>query len=482
MANNESHAQEPVKVTGELTRLQAENAALRSRLQRRARVRLWLSSVLVILSALLVVASTVAVWTYRTAFDTDRFMATVEPALEDPAFYSALGNTVSEQTLDALDLETRVTNRLTQLDEYISQVLVDAVDIDPQARELISRFDRPSLAALAPPITSALEDRIDQVVDRFISSEEFRSRFPNLVRQVHEASVALVRNDLAELPNVYLTEGEVRLNLIPIIRDALSRVIDEIREFLPDVDLPEVISDRIEDGRQQLGDALQAELPPDFGQVTLMSADALGDVQQTVHRLDQFVWLLLLLTVVVIAITIAVSPARRRTVVQLGVGTVVGLVLGAVIIRRLQAAVLEEVRTPDGERAVRALLTETMGSLRAVALVVGAVALVGAVVAYVVGKPAWIGRLSERASDLVASSPRGSKLDRWVAGHYDLLRIAGIAVAVAIIFVTGVEIIPVLIVGGLLALFLWSISASNSRAGLREPIPEPESPTPAPRT
>jgi hypothetical protein len=478
MANNEGFAQEPAEVTGTLARLQAENAALRSRLRRRTSVRRWLSGVLVILSALLVVASTVAVWTYRTAFDTDRFMATVEPALDDPAFYSALGDRVSEQSLAALDLETRVANRLTQLDEYISQVLVDAIDIDPQARELISRFDRPSLAALAPPITNALEERIDQVVHGFISSEEFRSRFPNLVRQAHEASVALVRNDLTELPNVYLTEGEVRLNLIPIIRDALSRVIDEIREFLPDVDLPEVISDRLQEGRQQLGDALQAQLPEDFGQVTLMSEEALGDVQQTVHRLDRFVWLLLLVTVAMIAITIAVSPARRRTVVQLGVATVIGFFLGAVIIRRLQASILAEVRTPDGERAARALLAETMTSLRTVVLLVGAVALVSAVVAYVAGRPAWIGRLSERTSQLITSSPGGSELDRWVAANYDRLRIGGIVVAVVVIFITGFEIIPVLVVGVLLALFLWGIWASNNRATHAAPTPEPDDVTP----
>lgn len=481
MANIEGSARnEPTDLTQALARLKAENEALRSRLQHRRSVRRWLSTVLVILSALLVVASTVAVWSYRTALDTDRFMDTVEPALEDPAFYSALGDRVSEQTLVALDLETRVANRLTQLDEYISQVLVDAIDIDPQARELISRFDRPSLAALAPPIANALEDRVDQIVDSLISSEEFRSRFPDLVRQVHEAGVALVRNDLAELPNVYVVDGEVRLNLIPIIRDALRQVIDEIRDFLPDVNLPEVISDRIEEGREQLGDALHAQLPPEFGQVTLMSQDALGEVQETVHRLDQFVWLLLLVTLAMIALTIAVSPTRRRTVVQLGVGILIGFILGAVIIRRLQAAILAEVRTPDGERAVRALLTETMSSLRSIVLIVGAVALVSAVVAYVAGRPAWIGRLSERTSQLIASSPRGSELDRWVAAHYDVLRIAGVAVAVAVVFITGIEIIPVIIVAGLLAAFLWAVWASNNRARLEAPAADKSETTPVP--
>jgi hypothetical protein len=255
-------------------------------------------------------------------------------------------------------------------------------------------------------------------------------------------------------------------------------VIDEIRDFLPDVNLPAVISDRIEEGRQQLGDALQAQLPPDFGQVTLMSEDSLGEVQQTVRRLDQFVWLLLLVTAAAIVITIAVSPNRRRTVVQLGVGALIGFALGAVIIRRLQAAILAEVRTPDGERALRTLLTETMSSLRSVVLLVGAVALISTVIAYLAGRPAWLGRLTERTSLLVAGSPGGSELDRWVSAHYDLLRFAGIAVAVAAIFVTGIEIVPVIVVGGLLAIFLWAIWASNNRIRMGQATPEPGDTTP----
>lgn len=447
----------------DVARLQAEVAVLRRRLDRRRIIQRWSSHLLVVISSLLVLASTVAIWTYQTAFNTDRFMETVEPVLEDPAFYSAVGNVVSEHTLEALGLETRVATRLDQLDAYISEALVDAIEVDPQVQELLARFDRPTLAALAPPITSALEERVVQLTSRLVTSEAFATRMPALVRQAHEASVALVRNDVAELPNVYIAEGEVRLNLIPIIRDALSQVVDELREFLPDVQLPEVISDRVAEGRQQLGDGLQAQLPPEFGQVTLMSQNELAGVQQTVYRIDQFMWLLLLATVASIIATIAVSPTRRRTIVQLGFGIVIGLVLGAVVVRRLQSAVVQEAATPDGERVVRGLLAATTGSLRTVALLVGAVAVIGAVAAYLAGRPAWVGRVADRGKELVAGSPAGSELERWVSEHFETLRIAGIVLAVAIVFVTGIDIVPLLVVGALLALFLWAISTLKRR-------------------
>jgi hypothetical protein len=472
MAESEGIAHGQAAVTNEqLAHLQAENAELRSRLRRRTNVRRWLSNVLVVLSAVLVVASTVAVWSYRTALNTDRFMDAVEPVLDDPSFYAAIGDVVSEHALDALDLETRVTNRLTQLDDYLSQELVDALDVPPRVQQLLSRVDRPSVAALAPPITDALEERVDRVVDRLVTSDEFVSRFPDLVRQVHQAAVALIRNDLAQLPNVYIASGEVRLNLIPIIVDALRQVIDEIRDFLPDVNLPDVVSNALAAGRQQLSDALQADLPEDFGQVTLVSEDRLSEVQQTVRRLDQFVWVIVVLTVAMIAATIAASPAKRRTIVQLGAAVTIGLLLGAVAVRRLQRAITEEIESPDGERAVGELLTQTISSLRSLALIVGAVALIGVVVAYLAGSPAWVRRLTERGSRLAKRAPGGSELDKWTAGHYDLVRVAAVVVAVAIVFVTGIELVPLIIVGALLALFLWAASESKRRTSSPEPAP-----------
>ena len=55
----------------------------------RSRPRKWIAVLLVVVSSIFVVISAVAVWAHRTIFDTDVFMATVEPALEDPQFTTA---------------------------------------------------------------------------------------------------------------------------------------------------------------------------------------------------------------------------------------------------------------------------------------------------------------------------------------------------------------------------------------------------------
>src|SRR5688572_28357546 len=110
-------------VSAEIDRLTAENEELRSSLRRRAMWRRVLAALLVVLTSLSVVATTFALWAHQTLFDTDEFMETVGPALADPSLYDALGNRVSAEVLDALDLETRVTNGLASLDEFISQAV-----------------------------------------------------------------------------------------------------------------------------------------------------------------------------------------------------------------------------------------------------------------------------------------------------------------------------------------------------------------------
>jgi hypothetical protein len=462
----------PPATEDELAQLRVENDALRARLSRRATIRKWLAVVLVVLTSLSVLVSTVAVWAHQTVFDTDRFMETVGPAFEDPALYSSMSDYVSEQTLAALDIEGRVTEGLSQLDEFLSEALVDAIDPDPRVLELLSRFDRPSLTALAPSISTALETRVVAVIDGFITSDEFAARLPELVRRAHAATIALIRNELAELPNVYIEDGDVRLNLIPLITEVLQRVLSEIRDFLPDVTLPAVISDRVDQGREELGAALRARLPEDFAQLTVMSEDKLVDVQDMAQRVDRAVWALILLTIVLLGATIALSPNRRRTLVQLAFGVVVSLVVAMVVVRRLETAILDAITSVDGQHAARALYAEVVSSLRRVTVIVAVTAIVIGVVAYLAGRPRWLTRLGERGSRLTAPGPEGSELDRWIGAHFDALRIAGVALAVVVVFFTGIELVPVILVAGALALYLWAITEARRRITSLQPVTE----------
>lgn len=443
-------------VNARIDRLTAENEALRASLGRRLVWRKVLTWLLVVLTSLGVVSSTIAIWAHQTVFDTDQFMETLDPALTDPALYAVIGDRASSSVLEALDLEVRVTDALIRLDEYLSQALLEAIDLDERALELLSRFDRPSLDALAPPIVESLETRVRDRIETFFASEAFVSRFPDLVRRSHEVTVALVRDEMQELPNVYVAEGEVRLNLIPFITEALRTAVEDLRGFLPDIDLPATVSDRLDEGREQLAGAIQAELPDDFGQMTVMSEDALGEVQAAAERLDRFVWLVLLATIILGVLTIVVSPARRRTAVHLALGVVIGIVIASVVVRRLEGAILTQVTSPDGNEAARVLLGRVFSSLRTVQWIVALGALVVGVVAYLAGRPAWVTR-----TVAAASSP--GTYD-WVASHYDLLRLAGVGVAAFAFFIVGLDLSAVVVIGLLLAGYLWLLSEARKRS------------------
>jgi hypothetical protein len=464
---------EPVVPAEELLRLRAENDALRVRLSRRRTARTWLSKALVVLTVVAMIASMVAIWARETIYDTDRFMDVIEPALEDPAFSSALSDTVADASLEALDLETRVAAVLGQVDAYLSDALVSAIDPDPQVLARLQRFDRPTLSALAPSLSSALEDRTVAIIDGFVTSDEFQARLPDLVRQVHTGGVALITDDRASLPNVYVEGGEVRLDLVPVIAEALQLVAADLQAFLPDVTLPSPIVGAAAQGREQLrgelAEALGAQLPEDFGQLTLMTQSDLADVQTTARHADRFVWALAILALLLLGLSVAVSPVRRRTIIELTLGVVIGLVITMRVVRRLEAALLDQIVNADGRLVVQRAYGELASNLRAIVVLVAVAAIVIGIVAHVAGRPAWISDLGHRWTRLTAATPEGSELDRWVAARCDLLRLAGVAVALVLVSLVGLELLPMLLIGALLALYLWAIAASRHRIAAVQP-------------
>jgi hypothetical protein len=431
--------------------------------------RRWFAGALVVLTVVAITASTLAVWVRATVYDTDRFMEVVEPALTDPAFYAALSAYVSDTALEALELDARVAASLDRVDLYLSEALVAAIDPDPGVLERLRAFDRPTLGTLAPSISAALEARVVGAVDRFITSEEFQSRLPGLVREAHAGGMALVTDDLEALPNVYIEDGDVRADLIPVVVDALQEVAPELQQYLPDVTLPAVVADRVQPGREQLRAELErsldAELPEDFGQVTLMEQSALIEVQQIARQIDRLVWGTVLLAIILFAAAIVVSPNRRRTFIHLAFGVVAGLAAAMLVVRRLEEAVLSQITDPDGLQAVRSLFGALALNLRTVTVLVAVVAMAVGILAYLSERPAGIAERDQRAAGITAPSVDGRHFDRWLADHADELRIAGFVTALGVLLLLlGVDLFPLLVVGALLGLYQWAIVAARRRA------------------
>lgn len=443
----------------EIDRLAAENADLGARLRRRATARSLLTGALVVVTSLMLVASTVAVWGKRTVFDTDRFMTVVDPALDDPAFYDSLSRNVSDQVIEVLDLETRVRERLTQLDQYLAEELVDALGLGEVATSALSLFDRPTLADLTPSIVDPLEERVRGGITGFITSDEFQQRLPLLVRRAHEATLALIDDDLSEFPNVYVADGEVRINLIPVIVDALERVIDLLTGYLPDISLPAFVSDRVDEAREELAAALTVQLPEDFGQLTVMSDESLSSLQDGAQRINRVTWLIVAVTAALLVLTLVVSTNRRRTVVWLSIGITAALAAAWWTIGRIRSAVLDEVAEPDSRAAIAALLEQTRQSFRTYLLVVVVIAVIAGVVAFAVAHLDALASGGRWVRSQLDGEP--TPLNRWVSAHYDGLRVGGFVAAAVLLLLIGIDVVPFLVIGGLLGLYLLALGATR---------------------
>lgn len=465
---NDGPARSADDLRQELDRLAAENEQLNAKLRVRSAARSFLTGALVVVTSLLLVASTVAVWGNRTAFDTDRFMGVIDPALDDPAFYESLSRNVSDQVLEALDLETRVRTRLVQLDEFLGEALLEAVDVPDRIRGALALVDRPSLADLTPSIVDPLERRVRDRIVGFITSEDFQTRLPLLVRRAHEAAIALINEDFTEFPNVYIADGEVRLNLIPIIVDALEPVIDTLTGYLPDITLPARVSDRVAEARQELGDSLGVQLPEDFGQLTVLSEDALSSLQTGARQVNRATWLLVIATAVFLVLTLLVARHRRRAVIWLSIGIVTALAISWYIVGRIRQAILDQIALPDSRAAIEALLRETRASFRTYVLVVLIVVALAGLVAFVVAHLDDLARAGRWARQQTTES---TPFNQWVTAHYDGLRMAGFVVAALALLWAGIALVPFLVIGALLGLYVLALGAARRDPSIVEPVP-----------
>jgi uncharacterized protein YjeT (DUF2065 family) len=418
-----------------------ESTSIKKRTGRR-RARQVLAGVLVVLTSLCVVAATIGIWTQRTLSDTDRYVALVAPLADDPAVTDPLAARLSEEVFVALDVETRIQEALSSIP-----------DLPPQASFLVG------------PLTAGAQSLVQQRVEGFLASPAFAELWADLNRQVHVKVQALLNEDYEELPNVAITGGEVQLNLVSVVAVIIQRLSQSGVDLLGiEVTVPSIpTSLGSSEAIERLSSALGVTLPPDFGQVTIMSADQLSGYQDAVRTLKRLVVATFLLSLLLLALTIVVAPNHRRAVVWLGGGVVVGLFLGGVFLRRVEASIVDAIEGPAAKAAAQDVFEQVSSSLRQAGLVVLTIGVIAALLAYLLGRPLWLQRTAGWWERITATRPDGSELEVWVAEHADQVRVGGGLIAAFVLLLTGIDWIPVAIVGVLFGLFLWGVASAEHR-------------------
>src|SRR4029079_1205936 len=192
-----------------------------------------------------------------------------------------------------------------------------------------SRLDS-GLQLLAGSIAGGLETRIRDAINGFVLSRDGDGLLVDLVAKLHERTVLLLRDERDQLPNIYVQSGEVRLNLVPMVAESIRRVVNAgIIQLGASRQIPPF--DSSEDAEQaidRLASIVGHDLPPDFGQVALMSEDQLQNAQGLVKTFDRLVWILIVLAIVLSVGAFLLAPTWTAGLLRVGVAIAVAVIIG----------------------------------------------------------------------------------------------------------------------------------------------------------
>lgn len=335
--------------------------------ERRWPVRAIAAWVLTVLAGTAVTAGVIGFWVHQTVLETDRFMAAVTPAVESEAVQTVVADRLADEVIESLDLETRIAREVARASEGMTDALAEALGLTEDQVARLQRLDF-GLQALAAPIASGVETRIRDAVDRFVSSVAGSDVLLRLVEVAHEKTVHLLRDELEELPNVVIDEGEVRLNLVPMVAEAIRAVVNAgIGVIGIDREIPAFSSsDDAEQSIQRLASLLGRDLDPDFGQVPLMTQDQLEDAQGLIRMFDRLVWVLIVLAIVLAVLAVVLAPTPTSGLVRIGIAVAVGIVIGWVGVGLISSRLADVAGTAEGRVAIAEVTDAVVSTLQPV--------------------------------------------------------------------------------------------------------------------
>jgi len=196
------------------------------------------------------------------------------------------------------------------------------------------------------------------------------------------------------------------------------------------------------DAIQQVSAWTGKPLPADFGQVTLLKSNALGPAQQAVHWFDTLVWVLPIVALLLAAVTVWLSRRRRRTLIELGLGMAVALILTRVVVKQASSALVNDLEHGSGLSVAKDLVSASLGPLTTITIWIVVIGVVVAFVAWIAGRHDVRVAVVSGGKNLMtrqsAATAPDSPTVQWIERHTQLLRWAGlIAGLLLLVFATS---------------------------------------------
>jgi len=218
-----------VDLPGRVAELEAENAALTAKLAadastpsprpRGPRWRGAVASLLIVLAALLTPVAIVSGWARVLLSDTDAFVATYSPLIQNPRVQDYL----TDQIVDAIDAKLDIDGTVNQVFDGIGENL---------QRPAV----RLALDALRQPAADGVRSTIHGVAARVVTSDAFAQVWRESLRLSHSQAVATLNG---EQSSVTITDQGLGLRLAPLIaavKDVLAQQGFALASRIPEID------------------------------------------------------------------------------------------------------------------------------------------------------------------------------------------------------------------------------------------------------
>lgn len=242
------------------------------------------SLVLFVLATVLCANALVAHWGHRTVIDSQRYIDTVGPLIEQPAVQEALAVSVTDAVVAKIDTQAQVTSLLGNLNV-------------PSGLSTL----------LSAPIATGINGLIGDLVTKFIASDQFATVWIALNTAAQRSIVAILEGG---------NEGPIRIQGDQVVLD-VSAALAAIQQHLVDAGITA---------------AANITIPDNERQVELATVNGLDQIRFIYALTSPILEWFPVIVAAMFALSIALARRRARTVVATGIALVGSALLVALVL------------------------------------------------------------------------------------------------------------------------------------------------------
>ncbi|MHB8895838.1 MAG: hypothetical protein ACYC99_11775, partial [Candidatus Geothermincolia bacterium] len=347
-----------------------ENLALKEKLdstkadkKQRHFWRSFLVWILIILACVFSIAGTLSAWVQTTTLDTNTFVKTIAPLIEQEAVAKAVSDAAVTSLFKTYDIPGKIKSGLNELSNAILQVA-------PKDKNLPDI----NLSFIADPISGALEGVAKTAAQKILTSKEFASIWEKTLRTAHTTMVDIIKG---KKDAVVTSEGDtVILNLSELLTKIQDQLVNAGLGFLKNV-----------------------KIPADFGKIELFTSAQIGSVKSLVNLLGLLSWVLPLLALIFFVLAVVLAVDHRKALLGSGIGLAIAMLIVLIVLKVAHGGLIGQIKVPENVAAANVIWTTVLSGLKQAVwglLVLGVVVAVGAGVS---GPSKWATWVREHVAD-----------------------------------------------------------------------------------